>query len=1038
MLTIRPRLPPSVSVLHAAVPGRARLRVAGLQNRPDLKAALETELAGTDGIRRVSANVVTSTLLIHFEPGRELPEVVGTVELIVRTVDLTPYRTAAGKPTTVPEPGRSRSGRLSFWSFLKTVWRSAFRPAIADAVTARAPIRAAAGPASLAWHTLPAADVARFWESSRLTGLTSGAAAERLSAYGPNVLPHPQPRSAFQVFMQQLRSLPVALLLGSAALSILTGGIADAVVIGAVVLLNASIGAMTEFEAERTITSLMALTEPIATVVRGRRLQRVGAAEVVPGDVLVLARGVHVAADVRLLETEDLTIDESALTGESMPVEKGAEAHAFADVPLADRRNMAYRGTVVTGGSGIGVVVATGTHTEIGKIQALIAASEQPQTPLQRQMELLGRKLVWFTGAVAGAVFVVGLLRGYSALEMLRSAVSLAVAAVPEGLPTVATVGLASAVRSLAERRVLVRRLDAVEALGTVQVVCFDKTGTLTLNEMSVVACFAAMHRYDVSGGTFFSDGKPVQMGSHSELLSLMEICSLCSEAEAHEVDGALVAFGTPTESALVRMAINSGIDVRMLRRQKPLVRMVHRARGQNYMTTVHEAGGGRTLLAVKGSPEEVLRLCACWREGGAVRPLSDADRRLIAAENEHMAAAALRVLGAACLDAAGEVNTNGGGLVWLGLIGIADPPRQGLRDLIGDFRQAGIRPVMVTGDQGATARAIGQALGMNGAGDLAVIDTTDSDGAERQEIGDRLTGAQIFARVSPAQKLQIVRAFQGGGEVVAMTGDGINDGPALKAADVGIALGQSGTRVAREVADIVLTDDNIHALLPAIQEGRRVHANIRKAIRYVSATNLGEVLVMFGALAGGVGQALNPRQLLWINLITDVFPELSLALAPPDNGIMKRPPADPRAPVIGAEDYGRLGLQSSVMAGAALAAYAYAIPRHGIGARASTMAFLTLTSAQLLHVFTEACPPGTGIAESGVPRNPLLWMSAMAGFATLALSQFGLTGLLGTARIGLSDALVCAGASFLSFMANRVLDVPPAAESSQTRWQTA
>ncbi len=1007
-----------------------RLRVAGLQRRPDLKSALETELAGTGGIRRVSANVVTSTLLIYYERDRELPEVVGTVELIVRTVDLTPYRTAAAKATIVPESRSPAAGRLSFWSFLKTVWRSAFTSGDATAATKRGAIGAAAAPARLPWHTLSAPDVAGFWNTSKLTGLTSAAAADRLSAFGPNVLPHPQPRSAFQVFVQQFQSLPVALLLGSAALSILTGGIADAVVICAVVLLNASIGAMTEFEAERTITSLMALSEPIATVVRDRRRQQVGAEEVVPGDLLVLVRGGHVAADARLLETEDLTIDESALTGESMPAEKVVEPHAFADLPLADRRNMAYRGTVVTGGSGIGVVVATGTHTEIGKIQALIAAAQQPQTPLQRQMELLGRKLVWFTGAVAGAVFVVGLLRGYSALEMLRSAVSLAVAAVPEGLPTVVTVGLAGAVRSLAERRVLVRRLEVIEALGTVQVVCFDKTGTLTLNEMSVVACFAAMQRYDVSGGTFFSDGKPVQMGSHTELLSLLEICSLCSETEVREVDGALAASGTPTESALVRMAINSGIDVEMLRQQNPLVRMIHRARGQNYMTTVHDAGNGRTLLAVKGSPEQVLKLCTAWSKGGAVRPFSDADRRLVESENERMAAAALRVLGVACLDAAAEVDTNDRGLVWLGLIGIADPPRQGLRDLIGDFRQAGIRPVMVTGDQEATARAVGQTLGMDGAGDLAVIDTTGSNGMEWQESGDRLAGPQIFARVSPAQKLQIVRAFQGAGEVVAMTGDGINDGPALKAADVGIALGQSGTRVAREVADIVLTDDNIHALLPAIQEGRRVHANIRKAIRYISATNLGEILVMFGALAGGMGQALNPRQLLWINLITDVFPEISLALAPPDEGIMKRPPTDPRVPVIGRSDYGRLGLQSSLMAGAALAAYAYAIPRYGIGARASTMAFLTLTSAQLLHVFTEAGPRGTEIAESGPPRNPLLWISCTAGFATLALSQFGLTGLLGAARVGLADTLVCAGASFLSFMANRVLQLPAAADS--------
>jgi Ca2+-transporting ATPase len=479
------------------------------------------------------------------------------------------------------------------------------------------------------------------------------------------------------------------------------------------------------------------------------------------------------------------------------------------------------------------------------------------------------------------------------------------------------------------------------------------------------------------------------------------------------QVNGSVAIEGTPTEAALVRMAANSGLDVPALRRRYPLRSMNQRTEQRNYMSTTHDAEGGRGLIAVKGSPAEVLALCDRIANGGGIHPLSDAERRQVQAENDRMAGQALRVLGVASREAREHA------LVWLGLIGIADPPREGLRELMRDFRRAGIRPMMVTGDQRATARAVGHALEMNGNHHIEVFDSTRLDGLESEELSEHVSGAQIFSRVNPAQKLKIVRALQNTGAVVAMTGDGINDGPALKAADVGIALGQGGTRVAREVADIILTEDHIQNLLPAISDGRRVHDNIRKAIHYIGATNTSEVLLVLASLAAGTGQPLTARQLLWINLISDVFPEIALATGPAEPGIMRRPPPDAWRPVVGKPEALRLGTQAAVMSGAAMASYLYGISRYGAGARAGSMAFLTLTAAQILHGFSARSESASIFNGRPTPQNQLLSMSLLGGFAALLLSQFGFASVLGVQRVGLTDALVCCGASLASFLTN-------------------
>jgi Ca2+-transporting ATPase len=993
-----------ISLKHNGIAGRARLQVIGLRGNDGLKELLET--AGVhNGIRSVQASSVTGNALVVYDPDKELPEIVGYLEVVIRR----PAPQAAPRPLA-PAAGKPAGGIGGFLHRLLG-GSAAGPPALTSAVARRSAAVDGRAPEVLPkpWHAASAVDVERFWRTSGKAGLAQAEASVRLTRYGANVLSPLRPRSALAMLLEQLVSLPVLLLIGSAGLSIVTGGITDALVIGAVVILNAGIGFATEYKADRTIMSLLELSEPEAIVIRQGGACVVSGDEVVPGDLLVLRRGEPVVADARLLKCARLTIDEAALTGESMPLEKHAHELDDEHLPLADRANMVYRGTVVTGGQGLAIVVATGRFTEIGKIQEMLAESVQPETPLQKQMQHLGTQLTLAICGLSAAIFAIGLLRGFSALEMLRSAVSLAIAAVPEGLPTVATVCLANGMRSLLREKVLARRLAAVEAIGGVQMLCFDKTGTLTWNRMSAVAVYAGMREHAVRAGTFFAGDRPVAAAGHRELSKLLQVCCLCSEAAVELRAGEWVVDGSPTEAALVQMALNAGVDAGGLRQKFPLLHMRHRTETQAHMSTLHPLGDGRTLIALKGSPAEVLRLCDWHAKDGKVHNLGDSERAEILQANARMARGGLRVLAAACIEVEGEpVETPR--FVWLGLIGLADPPRHGLKEVIAEFRRAGVRPLMLTGDQAATAEAVAEALALNGDTPPVAVNAAD---LEKNGVGN----ATVFSRVSPSHKLRIVRALQSEGATVAMTGDGVNDAPALKAADIGIAFGQSGTKIARGVADLVLVDDSIAALLPAIREGRTVYEDLRKAVHYIAATNSSEMLTMFTCIAAGLGQPFNPRQLLWINLITDVFPELALAVEPAEPGIMSRPPRDPARPVIGRPEYVRLGHQSAIMSASSMAAYLVGLARYGAGPAAGTMAFLTLTSAQLLHGLTAR----SEVRGVDLPPNPAMRNGLLAGFGLLLASQLipGLTSLLGATRVCPVDALVCAGAALASYLAN-------------------
>jgi Ca2+-transporting ATPase len=874
------------------------------------------------------------------------------------------------------------------------------------------------------WHQKAASAIITELATSAESGLSAAAAQENLQKYGTNSLTETPPRSGFSIFLNYFKSVPVALLSAAALLSALTGGTVDAAVIMGVVAINAILGYATESQSERIIQSLKHLVKPTAWVLRDGKLQEINAPEIAIGDIISLKPGTYIPADARLLAAERLSLDESALTGESLPVEKEPEALSNSDIPLAERRNMVYLGTFVTGGQGLAVAVATGNQTEMGQIQTLVGETSVPQTPMERQLERAGGQLVALSGAVCAVVFLLGLARGYGTLPMLKTAIALAVAAVPEGLPTVATTTLALGVRTMRQHRVLIRRLDAVEALGAVQTICLDKTGTLTANQMSVVELVVDAQQIAVAGDRFSVGERQFDPNTCDSLLKLIHSAILCNESQVNcDGNAHYTLNGSATEKSLLQMALAAGIDVLELQAKYPRLATSHRSQSQNFMVTAHAIGASQQFLAVKGNPTEVLALCQWQLTQEGRLPLTEADRQAIASENDRMAGEALRVLGAAFTQGSeGEVTaTAPADLTWLGLIGIADPLRPGVKKAIADFHRAGIETVMITGDQAPTASAIGKELNLSQGEPLEILDSTDLTEIAPELLKDLCERVQVFARVSPANKLQIVQALQRAGKVVAMTGDGINDAPALKAAEVGIAMGHSGTDVAREVADVVLEDDNLETMIIAVSQGRTIYNNIRKAVHFLLATNLSEILVMLLANIGGWGQPLNALQLLWLNLVTDIFPGLALAMESPEPDVLCAPPRPAGEPILKAAELQRIAIESAVLATSTCAAYVYSLLRYGISPHASTVAFMSLVTGQLLHALS--CRSAKSLRGAQLPPN--LYLNVALG-ASLSL-QFasllfpGLRDLLQVTPIDLWDGVAIACSALLPLLINEV-----------------
>lgn len=993
-----------VRVIHSSVKGRARLEVDGLYRCEPVRRKVESELLSDPRIIRVSANILTGRVLILFNPECMVDEIAGLIEaMMCRSV-----------PVSGLQP--SDESRYPACSFT----------AGATTDEGRIPRNR-----NVQWQALPGSAVLEALETSKSSGLTQAAARLRLQSFGPNSLVPTPPRSSLSIFFGQFKSLPVLLLGISALLSGVTGGVWDAVVILAVVLINAGIGYITESGAERTINEIGKDAEQNAVVIREGKLRQLGAEALVPGDIIILVPGTHVAADARLLESRSLMADESSLTGESMPVAKIVEPLETSQVALADRANMVYMGTAITGGSGAAVVVATGRHTEMGTIQALVSETSPPETPMQRQLRILGNQMVLLSGTICGMVFLIGLARGYGWLQMLKTSISLAVAAVPEGLPAVATTTLALGIRNMRKRGVLVRHLEAVETLGAMQVICLDKTGTLTRNQMSVLEVQAGGRRITFANGAFYYRDVRIDPRQREELLRLIQVAVLCNEAEVNGAEGNYEFKGSGTENALMHLALAAGVQVDALRREYPRVQVEYRTERQKYMRTMHLKGEEGGLTAVKGNPSEVLEICSMWIKDGRIQPLTETDRTAILVENDRMAGEALRVLGFGYTET--EISQQADrpqpkDLIWLGLAGMADPLRQGMKELMALFHRAGIDTVMITGDQSATACAIAVQLGLSNHRELNILDSARLDQTNPEVLAGLAQKIDVFSRVSPADKLQIIQALQRSGKVAAMTGDGINDGPALKAADIGVALGRTGTAVARSVADVVLEDDDLHTMIVAVGDGRAIYDNIRKSVHFLTATNLSEIMVMLSSIGAGLGTPLSTMQLLWINLVTDVFPALALAVEPPEPDILSRPPRDPREPIVMRSDFKRYGFESLAITAGSMASYGYATARYGSGPRARTLAFMTLTMAQLLHGYSCRSDRSGIFSRETLPSNRYLNL-AVGGTAALQLASLavpGLRRLLGITPPGVTDAVVIGAGAALPFIVNEATKKRP------------
>ncbi|MBE9212270.1 cation-transporting P-type ATPase [Plectonema cf. radiosum LEGE 06105] len=972
-----------VQAIHTSIKGRARYYVRELYRSVSLQKYLERSLSQYTEIIGVTASSLTGNLLVKFKPDKSDAEIAVLIE-----------KSIANYQQQKPE---SRQKALE-----------------------------AEEQPTENWHLLDSNSVLEKFSSSQDSGLDSDTVSQNLERYGRNALVKSKSRSDWSIFADQFQSLPVALLGVASGISLISGGFADAVAITGVILTNSVIGYITESQSEKIINSLQSDEIPSALVIRNGEQQKIEIEAIVVGDILIIENSSYIAADARLIETDNLSIDESALTGESIAVSKNTETLTGENIPLGERTNMVYKGTFVTAGKGKAVVVATGKFTEMGKIQGMVSQAESSQTPLQKQLDEVGSQLVLLCSGVCGFTFALGVLRGYGFLPMLKTAISLAVASVPEGLPTIATTTLALGMHDMRKRHILIRGLNAVEALGSVQTICLDKTGTITQNQMIVAEVHIDIGIITLSDNGFIKDNNNNNIEfnpSESEALSkLLQVVVLCSESEVIPgEDGKYEVKGSATENALIYMAIAAGMDIPAFKAKHPLIKTYPRTENRNIMTTVHKTEGEQILIAVKGSPEEVIKICTRVSKNGEVVSLTQEDKQALELENERMAGKALRVLGVAYAYVDNGNENPEHDLIWLGLTGMADPIRQGVAQLMEQFHQAGIDTVMITGDQSPTAYAIAKKLNLNRNHKLEILDSSDLAEVGSEKLQALCQQVDVFARVSPADKLQIVQALQGKGKIVAMTGDGINDTPALKAADVGVAMGSGKADVVREVADVVIEDDRLETIINAVSRGRTIYSNIRKSVHFLLSTNLSEIIVTTAATALGLGEPLNTMQLLWLNLVSDIFPGLALAMEAPEPEVLNRPPRNPDQPIIKRSDFERIAVESGVISTSALTAYSYGLLKYGQKPQASTILFMSLTLAQVLHTVSCRSETHSIFDRERLPDNPYV-DGAVVGSAALQLLPLfipGLGNLLQLAPLDPLDWLVIASSAGLPLIIN-------------------
>lgn len=844
-------------------------------------------------------------------------------------------------------------------------------------------------------YNLTPEQVEKLFDTDVSQGLSTAKAAAAREKYGLNEFTRKKHKTIFQKFLDQFKSFMIIVLLVAAIISGVVGyinheGYSDAIIILAIIVLNACIGVAQEAKAEKSLEALEKLSSPQCKVFRGGKMEIIESRDLVPGDVVILETGDSVPADMRLVEAINLQIQEAALTGESMPSEKNIAA-IEGEAGVGDRSDMAFASTSVTYGRGKGIVTATGMATEVGKIAALIQSVRDVKTPMQKRLDKLGQILAFAALIICALIFGIGVLYGRGILDMFMIAVSLAVAAIPEGLPAVSTIVLAFGVQRMVKRHAIVRKLPSVETLGSTQIICSDKTGTLTQNRMTVVKIFH-------SGGEYTVEEMMVTPDEDDKQLS--ESAVLVNDAKMSRDDnGKWETKGDPTETALVDLAIRLGLVKEDVDKEYPRVAEIPFDSERKMMATIHKSKDSKLTVAVKGGLDEVLACCDRIYEHGELRPLTDADRKKIDEANLDMARNALRVLAIAMNqidELPKEVNpsTIERNLVFVGLMGMIDPPREEVKVAVHRCKTAGIKPVMITGDHKITATAIATQLGIMEEGDQAV------SGAELEVMDDEqlrttVTHTSVFARVSPEHKVRIVKAFQANGKIVAMTGDGVNDAPALKLADIGVAMGITGTDVSKEAADVVLTDDNFATIVTAVEEGRRIYDNILKVIQFLLSTNFGEVLVLLVAVLLNWESPLLPIHILWINLVTDSLPGLAMCVDPANPHIMERKPIDSRQGIMNRTFATRIILQGFMIGGLSLTAYQIGLP-DGIEA-ARTMTFGVLALSQVSMAF--AIRTNTRSAFKVMFNNKIL-LGALVIVAAMMLVVMEVPALFGIFRV--------------------------------------
>lgn len=821
------------------------------------------------------------------------------------------------------------------------------------------------------YYRLSIEDIGGEFNTDLKKGLTSEEATRRLGTYGYNEFEKTRHKSLLAKFLNQFKSFMIIVLIVAAVISGIVGsmngeGFMDMIIILAIVILNAIVGTIQEAKAEKSLDALQKMSAPHCKVVRDGEVKIVESRTVVPGDIVVLDTGDSVPADLRLTEAVNMKVQEAALTGESIPSDKYTDT-ITGEVGIGDRDNMAYSSSSVTYGRGRGVVTATGKDTEVGKIASMIQSVPDMKTPLQQRLDQLGKMLAVLALGICAIIFIVGVLYGNPVITMFMTAVSLAAAAIPEGLPAVSTIVLAIGVQRLAKRNAIIKNMPSVEALGSTTIICSDKTGTLTQNRMTVTR--------------IYTDGKESDAENLSETgKEMVRIAVLANDAKLSEENGESSSIGDPTETALVDLGVKVGINKNSLENDNPRAAEIPFDSDRKLMTTIHRnKKTGVLTVAVKGGMDELLACCDRIYDDGEIRPLIEADRLRLAAANREMAGRALRVLamGAKEIKALPEEvshDTVENGLAFIGMVGMIDPPREEVRDAVRECRSAGIKPVMITGDHKITATAIAKSLGIMENGNIALTGA-DVEKMTEQELRDCADNAAVFARVSPEHKVRIVKAFQQRNNIVAMTGDGVNDAPALKLANIGVAMGITGTDVSKEAADVVLTDDNFATIVSSVSEGRRIYANIVKAIQFMLSTNLGELLVLFIAVLCNVAAPLLPIHILWINLVTDSLPALALSVDPAEKDIMRRKPIDPRQGIMTKGFTFRIIFQGILVALCSLAAYQIGM-KDGVD-MAHTMVFATLAFSQIALIFS--IRSGKHFALNGMFSNKYLWGAIFA-----------------------------------------------------------